>query len=232
MSYSSNTAKINQPNFDYIERRYDFLNHLLSFGIDFKWRKIMWNEFEGQSKGLILDLASGTGDSAKGLLSRGFTVVGLDLSKRMLQRAINKLNNTNYIAVSGTAYSIPFMDSSFDGVTCAFGIRNMHHTKLALKEINRVLKNQSKAVFLEFSMPKGAILPIYRFYLKYILPNIASLFSSKDAYLYLSESIERFYPREAFCKLLLESGFESCYYKSLTFGTVTLYTATKERERA
>jgi len=187
----------------------------------------MWKEFDDYKSLLILDLASGTGDSSKGLLERGFKVVGLDLSQKMLKRAITKLRHTDYIAVVGSGYEIPFKDSSFDGITCAFGIRNMPDTLRAFKEIIRVLKSGGKVVFLEFSMPTGFILPVYRYYLKNLMPRIASIFSSKEAYLYLADSIEGFHTREIFCNLLSQSGFQSCKFKTLTFGTVTLYSAIK-----
>ncbi len=183
----------------------------------------MWEELSIPKGGLVLDLATGTGDSAMGLIKRGYTVVGLDLSLQMLHSATKKLRSDHYHAIAGSGYYLPFRDSSFDGLTCAFGIRNLHDTKRALREIHRVLKPKGLAVFLEFSMPKGFFSVPYRLYLRHILPNIAGLLSSKEAYRYLSESIEGFYERETFCSMLLKCGFCDCKFNDITFGIVTIY---------
>lgn len=218
-------GKSKQPDFDSIHRRYDLLNHVLSFGIDYYWRYRMWSVLDNTKEAIILDLASGTGDSAKGLVRRGCFVVGADLSLEMLRSATKKLRSPKYHAVACSGYELPFRDNSFDGMVCAFGIRNMHNTEVALKEAYRVLKPHSKAVFLEFSMPEGVISGLYRFYLKRLVPLIASLLSSKEAYEYLAESVEHFPARSPFCRMLTEVGFQSCKYTDMTFGIVTLYEA-------
>jgi len=210
--------------FDQIHARYDLLNHILSFGMDIHWRQRMWKELSVFLKsGIVLDLATGTGDSAKGLIDRGYKVVGLDLSFQMLRTAVKKIHSEHFHALASSGYSLPFRDSCFDGLTCAFGIRNMHNTKEALSEIHRVLKPGGLAVFLEFSMPKGPFSIPYRLYLRHILPNIAALLSSREAYRYLSDSIERFYDRETFCNMLTECGFAHCEFYDMSHGVVTIY---------
>ncbi len=214
--------------FDNIVDRYDFLNHLLSVGQDFYWRRVMINAL-GASKGdLILDLATGTGDSARSLVEKGITVAGIDISFNMIRRAKQKIADARYSVVAGSAYSIPVKSATFDGATCAFGIRNMHETPKALKEIYRVLKKGGKMVFLEFSMPRGIIREPYRFYLNRILPLIAGIFSERGAYDYLADSIEKFYTPEDFAKLIVDSGFSRCKKMPLSFGCVYLHIAYKD----
>jgi len=50
--------------FDDISKRYDFLNHLLSVGIDFYWRKKTLKLSKIQKDAVLLDIACGTGDFA------------------------------------------------------------------------------------------------------------------------------------------------------------------------
>lgn len=213
--------------FDNIAERYDFLNHLLSFFQDFYWRHVMNSELLPAADVIVLDLATGTGDSAKGAIKRGFRVVGVDLSYKMLYKTKKKVLSKNFTAVAASGYQLPYKDESFGAVTCAFGIRNMHETVSALKEINRVIKRGGKAIFLEFTMPEAPFKYVYRLYLKYFMPAIASLFSKKDAYDYLWQSIENFPNPDVFSELLKEAGFSAAKKKALSFGCVYVITAYK-----
>ena len=213
--------------FDNIVERYDFLNHTLSFYQDYYWRYRMTNELNPINGKLIMDLAVGTGDSSIGIIKRGGRVIGVDLSYKMLSKAKKKFINKPFSSIQASVYELPFKDECFDGLCCAFGIRNMHERNRALKEIYRVLKRNSYAVFLEFSNPQGFIRPIYRFYLKYIMTNLASLFSKRSAYVYLRKSIEEFPLPEKFQDEILSSGFNGCEYYPLSFGTVYIHKAYK-----
>lgn len=212
--------------FDKIVRKYDFLNRVLSLGQDILWRKKMANEFINKDKHLLLDLAAGTGDSANELLKKKIKVIGVDISFEMLKFATKKIQN-NFIPVCASAYQLPFKNKAFDAVTCAFGIRNMHETEIALKEIHRVIKDEGKIIILEFSLPSGFFRKPYLFYLKKIVPFIASLFSVRSAYEYLASSIEGFYKPADFMNLLKNCGFKNIRNHSLSFGTVYLYVGEK-----
>ncbi|MGO9379266.1 MAG: ubiquinone/menaquinone biosynthesis methyltransferase [Dissulfurispiraceae bacterium] len=214
--------------FDPIVHRYDFLNHLLSIGQDFYWRTVMGNKLQPSKGDLILDLATGTGDSAKAMVGKGVAVVGVDISFNMLVRAKQKISKDYYQICSGSGYALPFKAETFNGATCAFGIRNMPETMMALKEVHRVLKRSGKMVFLEFSMPHGCISVPYGFYLGKILPFVAGLFSRRDAYDYLADSIEKFYTPEDFARIIVEAGFSRCEKKSLSLGCVYIHIAYKD----
>jgi len=212
--------------FDRIVERYDFLNRVLSFGQDIFWRKKMATEAVNKETQLVLDLATGTGDSAKELLKKGVKVIGVDISFEMLGIAKQKIQN-DFIPVSASAYELPFRDKTFDTVTCAFGIRNMHETEIALREIRRVIKDDGKIIILEFSLPSGFFRKPYLFYLKKIVPFVASLFSVRTAYEYLGSSIEKFYKPIDFIELLQNCGFKNIKTHSLSFGAVYLYMGEK-----
>lgn len=214
--------------FDRIVKRYDFLNRLLSFGQDTLWRKKAAKKAVDSQTKIVLDLAVGTGDLAKELLKNRVRVIGLDISLEMLRIAKRKIKGS-FNPVAGSGYQLPFRDESFDTVTCAFGIRNMHQTETALKEIHRVIKNGQKIVILEFSLPRNFFRTPYLFYLRKIVPFFASLFSARSAYEYLSHSIEEFYEPLDFVYLLKNSGFKDINVYSLSFGTVYLYVGKKSK---
>ncbi len=214
--------------FDTIVDRYDFLNHVLSVGQDFYWRWVMVRELNPLKGDRVLDLATGTGDSAKAIVGRGVTVAGVDISFNMLLRAKQKITDAPYAVLAGSAYAMPFKSGIFDGATCAFGIRNMHDTTKALKEIHRVLKKGGKMVFLEFSMPQGLLRRPYSIYLGKILPFVAGIFSRRDAYDYLADSIEKFYTPEDFSRLIMKAGFSRCDKIRLSLGCVYIHTAYKD----
>lgn len=216
--------------FDRIVKRYDFLNHFLSFGQDFFWRKKMAKISSKNAERFILDLATGTADSALALIERDIKVVGVDISFEMLKFGKRKIEkrkkNRSFFPISASAYQLPFKDKSFDAVTCAFGIRNMHKTKIALEEIYRVIKPGGRVIILEFSLPQGVFKKLYLLYLKFI-PFIASLFSVSSAYEYLSSSIRSFYKPEEFIELLQSCGFKNIKAFPLNFGCVHLYSGEK-----
>lgn len=183
----------------------------------------MVNFTVNRSTELVLDLAVGTGDSAREIIKKGIKVIGVDISFEMIKNSKNKINRKNYSAIVASGYNIPFKDNTFDAVTCAFGIRNMHDTEKALKEIYRVIRKKGIALILEFSMPDNFFRRPYIFYLRKVVPFIASIFSNRQAYEYLGESIENFYKPQDFIKLLEDCGFKGVQGKSLSFGCVHIY---------
>ncbi len=161
--------------FNRISRWYDFLNHFLSFGMDIRWRKRAIQRLIKLSKGSsFLDVATGTADMAieiKNQYPKAY-VVGVDPATRMLEVAKEKIKSKRYNIqlIAGDGESLPFKDSSFEGVCIAFGIRNIPNRKKALSEMKRVLKKGGILVILEFSKPEGIIGIIYDFYFHKILP--------------------------------------------------------------
>jgi demethylmenaquinone methyltransferase/2-methoxy-6-polyprenyl-1,4-benzoquinol methylase len=221
--------------FDNIANNYDLLNRVLSLGIDQSWRKKAINQLKDIQPKYILDVATGTGDVA--LMTMDLlhpdTIIGVDISKQMLEIGKNKIEQkhlSNQIHLElGDSENLRFEDNSFDAVTVAFGVRNFENLDKGLKEIYRVLKPNGRLVVLEFSKP--SIFPfkqIYNFYFKYILPTIGRL-TSKDnrAYSYLYESVQAFPDNEAFIKKLANQGFINNQKQSLTLGICSIYQGNK-----
>jgi demethylmenaquinone methyltransferase/2-methoxy-6-polyprenyl-1,4-benzoquinol methylase len=219
--------------FDKIANRYDLLNHSLSLGMDFIWRKIAVKKLTNNPK-KIIDIATGTADFA--ISATKYTqanVIGIDISKEMLIVGDIKIKKKNLVdlitLLKGDCENLPFENDSFDAMTAGFGVRNFENLEKGLKEMYRVLQKNSTVVILEPSIPSNLILKIlFKFYFSYILPALGKIFSNdSNAYKYLPESVDAFPSGKDFIKELENSGFRKCKHIPLSFGIVALYTAIK-----
>ncbi len=220
--------------FDNISRRYDFLNHFLSLGIDIYWRKRAIATLKDLQPATILDVATGTGDFAIEALSlEPEKIIGVDISEGMLERGRQKLVKKNLDKkikfLEGDSEKLPFDDNIFDAVIVAFGVRNFEDLNKGLSDMFRVLKKGGEVVILEFSKPHIVPLKqIYNFYFNFILPNIGRLISKDDsAYRYLPESVRAFPDGRHFLDLLDKTGFTQTESIPLTFGICSIYRGKK-----
>ncbi len=222
MNNKQNSKKI-QKMFSEISDKYDFLNHFLSFGQDFCWRKKVANIVKNIPNDNILDVACGTGDLAIEIKKKvDKNIIGVDFCFEMLKIAKKKTEELNFI--NGDATDLPLKDNSFDVLTIAFGIRNIPERKKALKEFYRVLKKKGYLVILEFSIPDNFL---FRFYFEKVLPFLGGIFSKKEAYKYLPDSVKRFPSVNNFKKEIRDSGFSKIEIYSLSLGTVKIYKCEK-----
>ncbi|MDR2697406.1 MAG: bifunctional demethylmenaquinone methyltransferase/2-methoxy-6-polyprenyl-1,4-benzoquinol methylase UbiE [Holophagales bacterium] len=213
-----------------IARRYDLLNHVLSLGLDFYWRRQMAKVAGAESGIKILDVAAGTGDSTLALAKRGAAVVTSDFTIPMLALGPEKFKNKAMAdlvlgSVGADAQHLPFQNSSFDVVAICYGIRNVERRSLAYAEFTRVLKPGGRLVILEFSRPKWRWLRwLYDAYSKYLLPEIGAWISGdKIAYMYLPESIKHFPNQNELALELKNAGFTDIAWKNLSFGIAALH---------
>ena len=218
-----------QEMFEEVSHKYDFLNHFLSFGLDYYWRKKLVQYADVEPRHIILDVATGTGDVAFAFLKKhDVEIIGLDYAFNMVKIAKTKAQKFGYsnktLFIQGDGELLPFIDDSFDRLTISFGFRNIGHYNVALKEFKRVLKPSGQLLILEFSEPKSKIFNVlYQFYFKHILPRLGALLSRADAYRYLPESVEYFPPRDEVCHLMIDSGFEKAEVYDLTFGVCSIF---------
>lgn len=220
--------------FDNIAHRYDFLNHLLSFGIDIRWRKKAVKSLADIQPKRILDVASGTGDFAFEALSLKPTkVIGFDLSEGMMKFGREKameIGVENVVDfVKGDSEKMPFDDGAFDAITVGFGVRNFENLEDGLREMHRVLRTGGRVAILEASEPDNAILKAFHsLYFGKIVPFIGRLFS-KDAraYSYLPESTAAFPKGKNFVAICQKIGFRNVNWQPLTFGACAFYTMEK-----
>jgi demethylmenaquinone methyltransferase/2-methoxy-6-polyprenyl-1,4-benzoquinol methylase len=216
--------------FDAIATRYDFLNHLLSGGMDWYWRWRTVRALRLQPGEVVLDLCTGTCDLAVQAVRGGAArVLGIDFAGEMLRLGRRKLArrrlDDRVALVRADAMRIPLADGSVAAVTIAFGIRNVHAPEAACREMLRVLAPQGRVAVLEFAMPVTPLLRhAYVWYFRHVLPRIGRLVSKhRDAYDYLPASVGAFSEPREFAGMLAAVGFTGVRVVRLTFGVVYLY---------
>jgi demethylmenaquinone methyltransferase/2-methoxy-6-polyprenyl-1,4-benzoquinol methylase len=223
-----------QKMFNDISGRYDFLNHFLSLGIDFSWRRKLVNQLSQYHPKRVLDVATGTGDLA--LLINDLKpekIIGIDIAGDMLaiakQKVVQKNLQEQLTFQEGDAEAIPFPEESFDAVTVAFGVRNFENLEKGLSEMKRVMRTGGVMMILEFSHP--ASFPwkqSYGVYSKYMIPFIGKIVSrNQNAYSYLPESVSSFPSGEDFNNILVKTGMKNVTRRTLTFGIATIYAGLK-----
>ncbi|NPA94470.1 MAG: ubiquinone/menaquinone biosynthesis methyltransferase [Thermodesulfobacteria bacterium] len=214
--------------FSAVTAKYDFLNSLLSLGIDRLWRYKTVKTLR-DTQGPILDICAGTLPLSREVFRQTrLHVIALDFCFDMLRYGLSRLSRqeAKFIhCVCGDGENLPLPSQTFGGFTVAFGIRNLADLEKGFSEMYRVLRPGGKGAILEFSRPSIPVFKqIYRFYLHRILPRIGGLISGdKEAYVYLAESIQGFFSQEEVCTMLKKSGFVDVTYRPMTFGIVTLY---------
>jgi ubiquinone/menaquinone biosynthesis methyltransferase len=216
--------------FSTIADRYDLITVLLSYGQDRRWKERLV-AFAGIRQGTrALDLACGTGDITYALSTRGARAVGLDITTRMVELALDKpCDGIRPGFLVGDMMSLPFPDASFDLVTTGYGIRNVPSIATALAEIHRVLRPGGMLLSLDFNRPRQ---PIVRFvYLSYLtvvgsLLGLA-LHGDADTYRYIPESIRRYPGAEGVCAIARDQAFSSCEHARVFGGLMAIHRAVK-----
>ncbi|MEW6053806.1 MAG: bifunctional demethylmenaquinone methyltransferase/2-methoxy-6-polyprenyl-1,4-benzoquinol methylase UbiE [Nitrospirota bacterium] len=222
--------------FSAIASRYDFLNHVLSFGLDFGWRRKVAEETGTIQCRRILDVCTGTGDMAIELCKfwRGKAHIdGLDFSHELLEVARRKIRNTKLVDMitlrEGNAEDLPYQDEQFDAITITFGLRNINDRLRALREFYRVARPGGCFVCLEFSQPRNAFFSgIYSVYLLKLVPLVSRLLGSNPgAYKYLGETIKDFPPPTDLARLISTAGWSEVTFRTLAGGIVALHRGVK-----
>jgi demethylmenaquinone methyltransferase/2-methoxy-6-polyprenyl-1,4-benzoquinol methylase len=221
--------------FDNIAGRYDFLNRMLSAGIDVNWRKKAISQLKKEKPKEILDVATGTADMAimACRILDPEKIIGIDISEQMLElgrKKVEKEGFNRFIQLqTGDCETINFSNNSFDAVMVAFGVRNFENLGNGLKEMLRVLKPGGKLVVLEFSKPSIKIFrSLYYLYMGIVAPEVARWFSqNKISYEYLNQSAKLFPDRQQFVDILNNAGYSDTSYKPLSAGICCIYSGRK-----
>jgi demethylmenaquinone methyltransferase / 2-methoxy-6-polyprenyl-1,4-benzoquinol methylase len=221
--------------FDSISPKYDFLNRLLSGGVDVYWRKKALKMIRKQPNHLILDIATGTGDLAIEAVKQlnPEKIIGVDISEGMLsvgRQKIKSLNLENKIEMRlGDSEKLLFEDNTFDTVIVSFGVRNFENLLKGLTDMYRVTKPGGTCLIVEFSKP--VLFPFKQLYWIYstkVMPLIGRMVSKdSSAYSYLPESVKAFPDGKEFVKVFEEAGFRNIITRTLTFGICSVYIGKK-----
>ena len=212
-----------------IADRYDFITVFLSYGQDARWKRALVSHAQVRAGERALDLASGTGDLARGVAARGAKPVGLDITHRMMQLARVRVPGIPFL--TGDMTALPFADATFDLVTTGYGLRNVPDLPVAITEIARVLKPGGRMLSLDFNNPEHAV--VRAIYLAY-LAAVGSLLGlvlhgDPDTYRYIPESIRRYPGAREIAALLAAGGFERVSVVPLLFGLMSLHIAHRSR---
>ena len=219
--------------FDSVAPKYDLMNDLMSLGMHRAWKAytvLVANVKEGQR---VLDIAGGTGDLALAFARKvgvSGQVVHTDINEAMLREGRNRLLDAGVSlpTLVCDAEHLPFPDARFDLVTVAFGLRNMTHKEVALREINRVLKPGGKLLVLEFSRVAKPLEQLYDWYSFKVLPKLGKLVANDaSSYQYLAESIRMHPGQEELKTLMHKGGFAHVDYHNMTGGVVALHVGIK-----
>lgn len=219
--------------FDAIAPTYELVNSVSCAGRDAYWRREMVRLAQVRPDDALLDVACGTGDVARAFAAatvRPRRITGMDFSWPMLVRAAARPVSGGAFC-QGDALRLPVADASVSIVTCAFGIRNFQNLDTGLREMHRVLRPGGRAVILEFSLPRSALLRrLYLFYINRILPLTATVISRdrSGAYRYLPRSVVSFSGSDEIAAALRTAGFSAVAVYPRTLGIVSVYVALKD----
>ncbi len=234
--YGDNESKGRQVErmFNHIAPRYDLLNHLLSLGIDRRWRRAAVDTLKSYQPRRVLDVATGTGDFALLTARRipGAEVTGIDLSQEMLAVANEKAQRRGALRVTfnqGDVLALPYDADSFDAVTVAYGARNFADLDRSLQEMRRVMCHGGRLVIVELTTPvRWPMTWLFALYSKVYMPLVGRLIADDGAaYKYLPATMAAFPQGERMKEILERIGYNDVHFRRFTFGLNTLYTARK-----
>ena len=215
--------------FDSVASRYDIMNDLMSMGLHRAWKAYTVAVANLRPGDKVLDIAAGTGDLARAFARKvGSTgmVVHTDINPAMLRVGRDRMLDDGLVlpTVACDAERLPFPSQSFDLVSVAFGLRNMTHKDLALREMNRVLRPGGRLLVLEFSKVAEPLRPVYDWYSFNVLPRIGRWVAGDEgSYRYLAESIRMHPDQSALRDLMKGAGFGHVDVHNLTAGVVALH---------
>ncbi|HEY8086173.1 MAG TPA: bifunctional demethylmenaquinone methyltransferase/2-methoxy-6-polyprenyl-1,4-benzoquinol methylase UbiE [Methylophilaceae bacterium] len=215
--------------FHSVASRYDLMNDAMSVGMHRLWKRYTVETSGIRTGQKVLDIAGGSGD-----LSRLFAkkvgpsgeVVLTDINASMLAVGRDRLLDDGLAvpALQCDAEKLPFASNYFDCVIVAFGLRNMTHKDLALKEMQRVLKPGGKLLVLEFSKVWKPLEQVYDAYSFKLLPWMGKVLAKDEAsYRYLAESIRMHPDQKTLTQMMLDAGFDKADYQNLSAGVVALH---------
>lgn len=219
--------------FHSVASKYDVMNDVMSAGLHRTWKRFAVDVSGVKVGDSVLDIAGGSGDLSK-LFAKKVGQIGsvtlTDINASMLAVGRDRMidEGLNVPAMQCNAEALPFADNSFDCVIVAFGLRNMTHKDIALKEMQRVLKVGGRLLVLEFSKVWRPLEKLYDAYSFKFLPFMGKLIAKDaDSYQYLAESIRMHPDQETLKQMMLDAGFGKADYYNLSAGIVALHKGTK-----
>jgi demethylmenaquinone methyltransferase / 2-methoxy-6-polyprenyl-1,4-benzoquinol methylase len=212
--------------FDRIAGVYDLMNGVMTAGMHHRWRARAADLARVGPGSRALDVATGTGDLAIELASRGADVVGMDFSPEMLAVAGRKAPGLRF--EQGDAQALAHPDASFDAATVGFGARNFGDLRQGLSEMARVVKPGGRVVVLEITTPTNPPLStFFSLWFDRVVPRLGRLAGDPDAYTYLPASVKRFPDAPSLAALMHDVGLRDVGWIVTAGGIIALHHGTK-----
>lgn len=212
-----------QEMFDAIAPRYNFVNRLMTFGLDNKWRKRTVLSLHLPPGSRVLDLASGTGDLCIDLERNGHVPLSLDISLGML-----RADRSGSPRSQADIQKLPFPNACVDGIVCGFALRNLENLQTFFTEIARVTRFKGRIALLDVGIPTNRLVRFGNsIYFGKLVPLIGGIFSDRAAYKYLPRSVAYLPKPEIIVEMLERSGFADVKHEQLSGGLTQLFSATR-----
>ncbi len=209
--------------FDTIAPRYDLVNRFISLGMDQHWRQRTVRALALAPGSLVLDLACGTGALGAIAQRHGYRVVGADMSEGMLASRARR-----FPAALADAASLPFATGAFDGVLCAYALRNFTDLEASFAEAARVVRPGGRISILEVATPSNPFVRAgHRLWFRHVVPTIGAALSDPGAYRYLPDSVAYLPEGPQLRSMLRAAGFSAVGRQLLQGGLSQLLTATR-----
>ena len=209
--------------FDAIAQRYEFVNKLMTFGLDRQWRRRAVRELRLPPQSLVLDVAAGTGDFTRELSRQGQRAVATDLSFGMLD-----VGRAMPARVQADAAALPFRSGSFDGVTCGYALRNFTDLAGSFAEMARVTRAGGRLSLLEIAEPRRGLWRLgFRIWFRHVVPFLGSLLSDRAAYHYLPQSTAYLPAAGEIVRMLNQAGFSAVNHRRVLGGLSQQFVGTR-----
>jgi demethylmenaquinone methyltransferase/2-methoxy-6-polyprenyl-1,4-benzoquinol methylase len=205
--------------FDRIAGVYDVMNTVMTAGLHHRWRERAVDLARVGPGSRALDVATGTGDLAIELASRGADVVGSDFSEGMLAKARAKAPALRW--EQADALALPYADDSFDAATVGFGARNFSDLARGLGEMARVVRPGGRVVVLEITTPvRPPLSTFFSLWFDRIVPLMGRF---DEAYTYLPSSVKRFPRPEPLAATLAAAGCDEVGWILTAGGIIAIH---------
>jgi demethylmenaquinone methyltransferase/2-methoxy-6-polyprenyl-1,4-benzoquinol methylase len=212
--------------FDRIAGVYDLMNSVMTAGMHHRWRRRAADLADVAVGDEVLDVATGTGDLAVELASRGARVIASDFSEEMLARA--RAKEPSIAWEWANAQDLPYQTGRFAAATVGFGARNFSDLQLGVSEMARVVRPGGKVVILEITTPqKPPLSTFFSVWFDHIVPGLGRLAGDSDAYTYLPNSVKRFPGPEGLAGVMAAAGLRDIRWILTAGGIIAIHVGTK-----
>ena len=230
MSHGAREGTLQEPQvramFDRIAGVYDVMNSVMTAGMHHRWRRRAADLAQAGPGDEVLDVATGTGDLAVELASRGATVVASDFSEEMLARA--RAKDPGITWEWANAQDLPYADGRFAAATVGFGARNFSDLPLGIAEMARVVRPGGNVVILEITTPqKPPLSTFFKVWFDHVVPGLGRLAGDSDAYTYLPNSVKRFPGPQGLAEVMAAAGLRDIRWILTAGGIIAIHVGTK-----